>query len=504
MKKISDLNKTHNFQWKRILLIKPNYTTKGWDFYNLKFPPLNLTYIASYLSDLELSVKILDAKAKNLDYKQIKKKIEKLNPDLVGISVSLSSSINVCYDIAKIVKKINQNCKVVFGGRHPTFEAEETLKVDEVDIIVRGEGELTFRELIIKGTPENVRGISYKFNNDIIHNEERPLMSKNDYAKINFPARQLLRNTKYKIMGLRLETIETSRGCPFRCKFCATANFYHQNWRPRPVESLISELKVISKNRKISDIFFVDDNLTNDVKRIEELCKRIIESKERREINDFKFFAQVRVDDIVRAPQMVKAMGNAGFWVVFIGIESVRENSLKAMRKKISFNKTLKAIEILHKNGIITIGNLIIGFDLNATEEDIKNEIQFMKKVDIDLVTYALLTPFPGADIFQELDQNGLIVSKDWSRYTILDPVIKTYQLSSLKLQELLLYSFHELGYLRSYLATARRIVRRRGITFFLNPIRLILLIKSYLHMRSLSVKLFTRPSGGVRKMLKA
>ena len=68
MKKISDLNKTQNFQWKRILLIKPNYTTKGWDFYNLNFPPLNLTYIASYLSDLELSVKILDAKAKNLDY----------------------------------------------------------------------------------------------------------------------------------------------------------------------------------------------------------------------------------------------------------------------------------------------------------------------------------------------------------------------------------------------------------------------------------------------------
>ena len=73
MKKISDLDKAHIFQWKRILLIKPNYTTKGWDFYNLNFPPLNLLYIASYLSDLELSVKILDTKAKNLDFKQIKK-----------------------------------------------------------------------------------------------------------------------------------------------------------------------------------------------------------------------------------------------------------------------------------------------------------------------------------------------------------------------------------------------------------------------------------------------
>ncbi|MEE9377518.1 MAG: radical SAM protein [Candidatus Lokiarchaeia archaeon] len=502
MKQVPNLEKSQNFQWKRILLIKPNYTTKGWDFYNVNFPPLNLAYIASYLSDLELTVKILDAKVRKLNNKQIRKKIEKYKPDVVGISVFVSAAITICYDIAKIVKDYNQNCTVVFGGRHPTFIPDETLKAEDVDIVVRGEGELTFRELIIKGSPENIKGISYKINGNIIHNEDRPLMSKNEYAKIRFPDRQLLKNVEYKIIRLHLQTIETSRGCPYSCKFCTTPTMNNGLWRPRIVENIISELKMISQNRKITDIFFVDDNLTVDTKRIEELCERIIESKKRGEINNFKFFAQVRVDDVVRAPKMVKTMADAGFWLLFIGIESASEESLKEMKKQISFNTVLKAIEIIHKNRIVVIGNLILGIDLNATEEDIKKEIQFMKKVDVDVLSYVILTPYPGSITLEELEEKNLVITKDWSRYTSFNPVIKTRQLSPVKLHNLLLYSFHELGYFRSYLATSKRIIKKRSITFFLNPRRLILFINSFLQSRSLSVKLHTFSSDSIRKLL--
>lgn len=478
------MSKKQNPHRKKILLIKPNYRTIGWDYLNMDFPPINLSYIASYLIDLDVDVEILDTKVRNLSSKQIKKKIEKFNPDIVGISVFVSAALKISIDVAKIVKEVNLNCFVIFGGRHPTFEPNSTLNINEVDILVRGEGELTFREFVIKGTPEGVEGMSYKSNGKIIHNPDRPLIK--DFENIRYPARELTKKNKYKMFTVRLETVETSRGCPYSCKFCTTHVFNNQLWRARPIEKIITELKLISQNRKITDIFFVDDNLTANTKRIENLCDRIIECKQKKEINDFKFFAQIRVDSIVKAPQMVKKMAQAGFWVVFIGIESINEESLKETRKGFEFKKVVEALKILHKNNLIVLGNLIIGLDLYETEEDVVKEIKYMKNVDVDLVSFVILTPFPGSVVMEELDQQGLIVSKEWSNYTVFYPVIKTHQLSSKQLYDLLYYSYRELKYVNNLKASGKRLLKTRGLLFLLNPRRLLAFINSFLKMRSL------------------
>ncbi|MFW9987697.1 MAG: B12-binding domain-containing radical SAM protein [Candidatus Odinarchaeota archaeon] len=478
------LLKDQILHWTRILLIKPNYRTIGWDYYNMEFPPINLTYIASYLTDLNVKIQILDTKVKNLTSSQIRKKIEKFNPDIVGISVFVSAALKNSTNIAKIVKEVNPHCTVVFGGRHPTFESDSTLEINEVDIVVRGEGEVTFRELIINGSPYNVKGISYKYNGKVIHNPDRPLIK--NFENIRFPAREFTKNYKYKMFTVRLETVETSRGCPYTCKFCTTHIFNKNLWRSRSVEKIINELKIISQNRKITDIFFVDDNLTVDTIRIENLCDKIIESKQKKEINDFKFFAQIRVDSIIRAPQMVKKMAKAGFWVVFIGIESVNEETLKEVRKGFEFKKVIEALKILHENNIIVMGNLIIGIDLEETEEEVIKEIKFMKTVDVDLVSFVLLTPFPGSDTFKELDEQRLVISKDWSKYTVFYPVIKTHQLSPKQLYDLLYFSFRELKYVNNLKEIGYRIIKTRGLLFILNPRRILTLINSFLKMRTL------------------
>lgn len=478
---MSSTNQTQ--QWKRILLIQPNYTTMGWEYYGMKFPPINLTYIAAYLEDLDVEVAILDAKAENLNYKQLKERIQKFNPDLVGISVFVSASIKVCNNYAKIIKEVNPNCTVVFGGRHPTWEADDTLRVKEIDILVRGEGELTFRELIQKGTPENVVGTSYRSYGEVIHNPDRPLL---DIKNIRFPARHLTKQNKYEMMTVRLETVETSRGCPYTCKFCTTHKFNNGLWRARPIEKIVQELKLISQDRKITDIFFVDDNLTANTKRIERLCDCIIAGKKTHEINDFKFFAQIRVDSVVKAPQMVKKMAEAGFWIVFIGIEGVSEAKLRAVRKEFSFSKVIEALKILHDNNIIVIGNLIIGIDLDETEEDLKKEIQYMKTVDIDVISYVILTPFPGSDTLKEFDEQGLVITKDWSKYTVFEPVIRTHTLSPKQLLSILFYSFRELEYVPNLKTFGQRVYKTRGLSFFLNPRRILLMLKSYVQMRAL------------------
>jgi len=469
-----------NLKWKKILLIKPNSRVINTNLHQARFdaPPLNLTYIASYLVDLNVEVEILDAKVKNLSYKQIRKKIEKYKPDIVGISVFLSITINICYDIAKIVKTINPHCIIVFGGRHPSAIPDETLNVDEVDIIVRGEGELTFRELIIKGSPENVKGVSYKSNGKIIHNPDRELIK--DFDKNRYPARYLTKNNKYKMFTVRFETVQTSRGCPHSCKFCYTPIFNKGLWRPRSVENIISELKMISHDRKITDIFFIDDNFAANTKRIEKLCERIIESKIKREMSDFKFIAQTRVDSVVKSPQMVEKMAKAGFFAVFIGIESVNEKILKDIRKGFTFKKVLKGIKILHENNIIIIGNIIIGIDLNATEKDLKKEINFMQKIDVDHLNFTTLIPFPGTPILKELEEKNLVITKDWSKYAFLNPVIKTYQLSPKKLQELLFYSFKKNKILYNGIWFTLRIIKTRGLSFIFNPIRCFSAIHSF------------------------
>ena len=178
-------------------------------------------------------------------------------------------------------------------------------------------------------------------------------------------------------------------------------------------------------------------------------------------------------------------MAEAGFWIFAIGIESVSNKTLKDMRKSLEFKKSLKAIKILHENNIIIIGNLIIGYNLDATEEEIKSEIEFIKKFNIDVVDFKILTPFPGTEIRKELEKKNLIISNDWTKYTFITPVIKTHRLSPKKLHELYCYSFKEIKYLYNWRGIASRLIKTRGLFFLLNPIRIISWINSYIKIKS-------------------
>jgi radical SAM superfamily enzyme YgiQ (UPF0313 family) len=483
---MSDLS----LKWKRILLIMPNYRMREANrFIQRIYPPIGLMYIASYLNDLNVQVKIIDAKIENLNNKQLKNRIKQFNPDIVGISVLVCSSIKICNDIAKMVKDLNNNTTVVYGGRQPSMMPEKALELEEVDIVVRGEGEITFRELIMKGSPENVKGISYKSNSSIIHNPERELMK--NLRNLRIPARNLVEENSYTLLGMKIDTIQTSRGCPHRCTFCTTPISNNGSWRPIPVDNIIKDLKIISTNRKITDIIILDDNFTASTRRIEELCNKIIECKKSGEMNDFKFYAQIRVDSILKSPQMIKKMSEAGFWSVLIGIESVNDNTLKDMQKRITFNEVLKAIQILHLHNISVYGSVIIGFDFNASEEDIIKEINYMKKIDVDILVLNLLTPYPGTPIYKELEEKDLIVTKDWTDYTPFKSVYQTPTLSSKKLQDLLQYAFKTHPYHRNARGFISRIIKARGFTFVFNPKRIITTIFAVLKAKITLNKFF-------------
>ena len=471
-------------KWKKILLLVANYKTTGYDFYDSAFPPLALEYIAAYVEDL-VEVMILDTKATNLSLRQVKEKFEEFKPDLVGLTVPVTSAIDTVLTYAKIAK--HYGCTTVIGGWHPTLAVERTLSSPWIDILVRGEGEFTFRELIEKGTPENVNGLSYKINGKIMHNPDRPFLKNLD--ELRFPSRHLVKNYDYKIFNMNCDAIETSRGCPQGCRFCSTHVVYKRRWRARSVENIIKELEIISKNKKITDVFFVDDNILVDMKRVGRLCIEIIRGKREGKIKkNLHFFFQGRLDSMARYPKITKLMGIAGFWLVLVGVEATDDETLKIIDKGCKLESIKKGIQVLHESGILVMGNIIIGANLEDTIDDVFITIKKTRELNLDLPSFTLLTPFPSTDFYKEIKEKNLLLTEDYSKYNWLNPVIKTHNLNPDALKKLLFLAFFYINYYGGgwvhKLSLFYRSTINRGWNFTFHPIRFYRTLLSYIKWR--------------------
>ena len=455
--------------YSRVMLVKNKYKTVGYDFYEAAFPSLALEYIAAYVDDLPgVSVKIVDAKAEDLSIKKVIKRIRDFKPDLLGLTVPVTSAINSVMELAAVAKELGAT--IVLGGWHPTLDVKDTLDKG-ADIVVRGEGEFTFRELVQKGSPVGVAGLSYKDNGSYIDNPDRDLIKNLDDLK--FPARHLRpKKGTYEMFHMVIDCIETSRGCMNKCKFCSTHIVYRGKWRYRTVPSIIQELIEIGKNKKITDVFFIDDNILVDMKRVRKLSVEIIKAKHNKIIpRKLRFFFQGRLDLMAKNPEIVKLMGQAGFWLVLVGIEAVTEETLKTLNKGATIEQMKEGIKVLHDSGIIILGNTIIGANPDGTLQDELYTIRYVaKNLDLDFASFTILTPFPGTILCKELEERGFIETKDYSQYNWLNPVIHTKKLSAKTLKQLLYRGFYSVNYYgRNKLRTLQRTIRSRGLRFIFN-----------------------------------
>ncbi|MHA1310601.1 MAG: B12-binding domain-containing radical SAM protein [Candidatus Helarchaeota archaeon] len=437
------------------------------------FPPLGLEYLAANIGDLA-EIKIFDNRFPEYNLKNLKKEFENFHPDIVGISVNFSNQIYHANAIAKIAKDFG--AKVLMGGWHATAVPEDTLSFPWTDLVIRGEGESALRNLIIKGSPSDIKGISYKKNGKIIHNPDQELL---DLNSSNPPARNYrpkFAKKYYNFFGVPVDSMETSRGCPYRCKFCNIHNFYHHKYRTRSIRQIIQDLNQINESVKL--VYIIDDNFTAYRSHVIEVCNAIIKRNIKK-----AFMSTSRLDQVVKYPEIYELMAKAGFIFTFVGIESFSNKTLKRLNKQLELKQIRKGIKILHDLGFIIEGNIILGANYNDTKKDLESTLEIAKSLDIDIPTFSLLTPYPMTDLWDEVNEKGLLLSGiDWHKFNWNNPIIKYPHLSPEDLKYYLNKAYFEVRRFKNPLNKFVNILRARGLSFFISTFLTQGGIKSLIH----------------------
>lgn len=397
-------------------------------------PPLGIGYLASAVRNKGFSVDIFDMGPEKLFVQDILEEIEQHQVQVVGISSFVANHGNGLR-IAQHVKEKYPDVTVVMGGPHASFIAEEVLRTGYVDIVSLFEGELTFPEIVnavINKKPlDNILGISYLQEEKIITTGARPLIENLD--DIAFPAWDLYKLNRYTQPGVLL----TGRGCPYKCIFCAASVVSGARYRMRSTKNVVDEIEFLYNKYNITHYFFGDDTFTADETHCVDICREI-----RRRGLKIKWEAEARantVNDFV-ASEMVKA----GCKHVQIGAESGDNYILKTIGKNITTDTIEKAVKTFLKHGTTVVCSFILG-NPEDTAETMDKTIEFairIKKMAPGFSTckFSLLTPLPGTPVYINRDKLGIkLISKNWDKYSFMDPIAETKNLTRKDLQNIYL-----------------------------------------------------------------
>ncbi|MBI4287981.1 MAG: cobalamin B12-binding domain-containing protein [Chloroflexi bacterium] len=416
---------------KKVLLINPPwYRIFGESMYN---NPLGISYLAGVLeqSGIEVSIynpDIVTRGKKSTDESRIPKYHTYINtlrslehplwsevetviarhqPDLVGITV-MTARYGSALNVSKIVKRLSKDVPVVWGGIHPTIMADDCLKHPEVDVVVRGEGEYVFKNLVEHfGQFGSMAGISYRDGTKFVHNPPMPLIHNLD--SLPFPAKHLIVD-KEKMPRESFGNILGARGCPFDCIFCGAHLIWSHKVRHRSPENVVREIRETKNNFRTNYFVFEDDTFTVNKKYVLALCDLLI--KERMRI---LWSCKTRADLI--SDDLIAKMREAGCDSIEIGIESGSDETLQKMKKGITTEQVVLAKALLEKYKIKMESGFMFGFPWE-TKEDFQETTAFMKKVSPLWPMYSIVTPYPGTELYDMAVAQRLIPDNpDWSTF---------------------------------------------------------------------------------------
>ena len=395
-----------------VLLINPSFSINKENYDSSV--SVGLLSIASYLDDNDIKVEIIDGVRQKNYLKLIEEKIK--DCDYAGISV-MTTQIPNALKISRLIREINPNCRIVWGGVHPSLFIKETANHPLIDIACYGEGEITMNQLVNNPSLSEVKGIAYKKDDEIIVNEPQELHdpTKAPLFNWNLMSKEVLEN-------LDLIPSLTSRGCPHRCTFCINA-ILKNRWRPRTPEQVLKDLEIIKnkecfKNKKLR---FWDENFFVDIKRAKEIIDGMIE----RSLN-IPWETTVRVNYLREGmidEEFIKKLKESGCYLLSFGAESGCPRILKKIKKDIMPEDVINSAKMCLKYDIIPQYSFMAGLP-GETRSDIMETLKLIDKLvrlsdKIQILGPQAFRPYPGSELYQECLEAGWKEPKlleDWEK----------------------------------------------------------------------------------------
>ena len=430
----------------RILLINPAYTRLRGSGQSAFFP-LGLGYLAGMLAENDFEPLIYNAELchpreplpvhdmrqvfekrseghqkflqalqdeSHFVWQEFREILGKVKPDLVGIT-ALSVQYGAAAKTARIVKQWQPRCPVVFGGHHATYMPEESLQsCRDIDVVVLGEGELTFLELCRaykQGSPDfsKIAGLAYRSVMGISCSPSRELIKSLD--TVPFPRKDLVVFPE-RYIPMHFSSLILGRGCPWRCKFCSSKKFWKRQTRMRSPQNCLDEIKMLMEKYKLNDFMFWDDAFTINRKIIMEFCRLVVEDGA-----TFSFRTAPRADLV--DDELIASLKKAGCIKLTLGVESGSPRVSRMIQKDIDFDLLRNAIKIMRKHKIAIGAFFMAGFP-NETLDDMRMTFDLIKDLNVDEVAFNIFDPMPGSELYSTCIDLGMIpTNADWTNFPL-------------------------------------------------------------------------------------
>jgi len=371
----------------RVLLIQPESNDALMDEIFL-FEPLALEYLGAGLQLDRHEVRLHDARIEP-DYLAV---LAEFQPDLVALT-GFTSHLNIVLGMARRIKEISLDIKVVVGGHHATVRPED-FNQPEIDVVVIGEGVFTLRALLDALTQgsslQSIPGLAVPCPEGMLFSAPRPYT---DLNLLPLPDRSLTSRYRQRYFSewfKPLASVRTSLGCTARCNFCALWQITGGKYLRREPESVVAELLTVEEQ----NVFFCDDESMCDAKRMERLAELIEAAGIRK-----NYFLYGRVDTIVNHPELFAKWAKVGLKQVFVGMEDFSDKRLAAMNKGTSVAQQRQAVQILRDLKVMMYASYMV--DPSYTREDFAALKAHVREMKHNYATFTVMTPLPGTELYR-------------------------------------------------------------------------------------------------------
>jgi anaerobic magnesium-protoporphyrin IX monomethyl ester cyclase len=402
--------------------------------------PLGLLYVGGALQRAGYGVALYDAMTRFHTLEQIRETLRRERPSAVFVSCITATFLDGV-EVCRVAKEEAPETLTVLGNTHPSFMYEEVLRChQEVDVVVRDEGEVTAVELLDAWSAgadlSRVRGIAFRQGNKVTATPSRALMLDLDAIE---PAWDLVPWREYTYRpkpGSTLAVVSSSRGCKQHCSFCSQRLFWKESWRAVSAQRFVDQIEMLRTRYGVDTAMIADEIPSLDAGRWERILDLLIERG-----LDTTLLLETRVDEILRDSRLLPRYRRAGIEHIYVGVESVNQATLDLFKKETKVEEGKRAIELINAHDMISETSFVMGMP-RETQEDMENTTELAKFYNPDMAFFLAITPWPYADLYQDLKDH--IAVWDYRKYNLVEPVVKPESMSLDDVREQLFRGFRK------------------------------------------------------------